>query len=1328
MGQRGSNAQFHASIPDEQLPTWASGDPGPDDTRPTTQFPVARDSSLDEDEIEVRIPAPSISSGEVMVIPEPESLRDVETLEAMENAVTVARSDPPPPRPGSQSGFVTGDEESRLRVTGRWEELIELYLLQLESTEAPNGKAEIFKRIAEVFHDRLSDPEQAIDALVEEVSLDPFDNDIVDALESVVRKHAKWSPLVVAVDDAMKKSQDRERQVKLCEHLVRWYTHDKHSPELAEQYKERIRKLDPKHPIVQMELAEEYKAQGSYVLARDALKLALDGLRRRDRVSVYVALGDLYEFYLSDVAEAQKAFEAALEIAPETLDALGGLERMYRAQEKYRELEGVLEKQAQIEASSSEDRVQALLRLALLNEKHFLRHDVAAKTLTAILDLDPRRDEALEALERCQIAMRAWPDVIATLDRRANLARDPAQKAEVLYRMAEIEESKLADLAAALQTYERIANHDPRGTLALGELARLSEKMQDWGATAAYRARLAQLSADANQAAQLLVQIGDMLAQPGRDPGSARHYYERALTMVPNHAGAWEALQKDAEREGDPTRIAYCLEQRAAVTDSPRLRAQLLVELARVKKQIGSDSGAFMAYEEAAIADPTNETAAAAVLPEYAKESRWPEAAPLCELLVNAATRYGDHERAFDLLRLASRLATKMDNVDRALAAAIAAYELDRRSVDGQKDLLVVCDLAKDNPALLERVRPHVASIAASSDDLAPVSLVHLAAVERALGDDDRALGTLSRALTKDPDNVQALGAASELYAARRDFEHAAAFKQRLAEAAADDEARYGLLVEAGEVWTHRAKNLPMAALAFEDALILRPRDSWLLHTLLWVYGELQCWEKLVDTLRAIVQLDKDPVKKAKGVFTMAQAMRDKIGDPYRAAELFEETIAVDPTRLDAFERVVRIYTELKDWPALEKSYRRMIHRTSDDEVELRHALFHQLGLIYRDRIGDASGALDAFRAAGTLKPSEENRKIVTELYVVAGRIDDAIKDTRAALQNEPSSVALYATLYELFCRARTFDKAWCAVNVLAHMSPLTAEQRKFHDDYPPVALSYVPGMITPEAWRSHVFHKKLDPTLTTIFAVMGQATARARAAMVPPAQRATAYGEPMRPDHSYNAGALLEAVSHAAMILSVPVPSLFARRGPPQPLAIVPSGVPALVSSCDALDTLSHEALSFLVGKRLAELRPELFGRAIFPTVTEMTSAIAAAARIVKGERAPDPATQHADQQLASLMTPGERVALQGAVGRATSAGGKLDIKKWSRLADLSSSRVGLLLCGHVEYARRAMLQDGQSACDLPPRARVQQMCLFAVSDEFAELRAAIGVDVAAT
>jgi hypothetical protein len=85
----------------------------------------------------------------------------------------------------------------------------------------------------------------------------------------------------------------------------------------------------------------------------------------------------------------------------------------------------------------------------------------------------------------------------------------------------------------------------------------------------------------------------------------------------------------------------------------------------------------------------------------------------------------------------------------------------------------------------------------------------------------------------------------------------------------------------------------------------------------------------------------------------------------------------------------------------------------------------------------------------------------------------------------------------------------------------------------------------------------------------------------------------------------------------------------------------------------------------------------------------------------------------------------LADAVGRATAHGVKLDVKRWSRLVDASSSRAGLLLCGHVEWARRAMLQDGQSACDLPLRARVQELCVFAVSEKFADLRTAIGVGV---
>jgi tetratricopeptide (TPR) repeat protein len=1224
---------------------------------------------------------------------------------------------------------VRSDDEPQPGAAERWEEHIELYLQRLEEVESSKGRVQIFKQIAEVFLERLNDHQQATDALVEALALDPFDNGTVDALEQIARAHSAWSPLIVSTDEAMKSvKNDRDRETKLCEHLVRWYEGEKGAPELAAPYRERIRKLDPKHPLVQQELAASYYAQGQYALARDALKRAIDGARRKDRAILHLGLGTLYEHHLGDPGEAQKAYEAAQEIAPESHDALMGLERIYRALEKFRELEGVLGRLATSPTESAEDRAGALMRLAELNEKHFLRYDVAAQKLEEVLAFDPAPEGALAALERCQRAMRAWSDLTATLDQRAEAAGDPSEKAEVLFRRAEVEESKLGDLDAAVATYERILRLDDRATLPLNELARLSEKKQDWPAAAAYRAKLAGLQSDGGTAAQLLVQIGDMLAQPGRNPESARGYYERALALVPSHPGAWEALQRDAERSGDGERIVYCLEQRVQVTEASRMRAQLLVELARQRKQLGNDAGAFAAYEEAIRADSTNELAAASVLPVYAKESRWQEAAPLCELLVNAATRDADRERSFALLRLAARIATRMGDGERALTAALAAFELSPSSLDGRRDVLATLHALLGNRAQLERGRAAALRISDDSQDLPPPALVQLAELEHAFSLDDRALDSLSRALADAPTDPDALRAAATLYEARGDLANAAGFKLRLGAVTEDLQARYRLFVDAGDMLAQKVKDLAGAAAAYEMAVELNPRDSWLLHTMMQIYGELEAWEKLVETLRAIVELDRDPVKKAKGVFTMAQVVGEKIRDPYRATELYEETIGIDPSRLDAFERVVRICTETKDWDQLEKSYRLMIHRTPDQELELRHALFHQLGLIYRDRIGDAERAIEAFRAAGMLKPGEENRKILTELYVVTNRLDAATKETREALAEDASSVALYTSLYELFLRAHAYDKAWCAVSVLAHLGVISPEQRKFFDDYPPTPLTEVPATLGAAAWESHLLQRELDPTLTAIFRIMAMATTRARAAALTPEQRAAALGEPLRAEMSYNAGPLLEAVRCASEILGVPVPALFARKGPPSPLAIGHVPTPTLCTNTEALDTLARESLAFLVGKRLAELRPELLGRAVFPSVTEMTAALATAVRLAKGERALDAAAQRTDAQIGSGMTPEERATLNAAVSQATAAGTKLDVKGWSQKADAASSRVGLLLCGQLDAARRAILQVGQSASDLPPRQRVQQLCVFAVSDEFAELRAAIGVGVRAT
>src|SRR5262249_4883980 len=155
---------------------------------------------------------------------------------------------------------------------------------------------------------------------------------------------------------------------------------------------------------------------------------------------------------------------------------------------------------------------------------------------------------------------------------------------------------------------------------------------------------------------------------------------------------------------------------------------------------------------------------------------------------------------------------------------------------------------------------------------------------------------------------------------------------------------------------------------------------------------------------------------------------------------------SAEPTRLDAFERIVRIHTELRDFHGLRDAYVRMITRTpADADANLRHALQHQLGLVYRDRLGDAARALDAFRAAVKVKPeSEPDRKCVLELLIVMDQLDIAVNEARSAIAKDPERAERYQDLYELFLRCHAHDRAWCAASVLAHMGRADQQQTDF--------------------------------------------------------------------------------------------------------------------------------------------------------------------------------------------------------------------------------------------------------------------------------------------
>jgi tetratricopeptide (TPR) repeat protein len=1218
------------------------------------------------------------------------------------------------------------EEEEALQRRGAWDELCELYLARLREARATSERVSLLKRLASVNEHVQEDAFAAFKSLSEAFDLAPEDDELVSALEKVARALGRLSDIAERGRRNLPGTKDVDARLALLGHLVFWHERWLNRPSEVAPFINEIERLDKTHPIALRRAAQNASAQGDVKAQREYLSRAMARLTRPEqRLAFHLALAGAW----ANTPESQRNYEQALAIDPDNVVALQGLERIGRDADRHQQVRWSLERQVEVVQTDAE-RVSALLKLAELHERKYLRRDDAARMLERVLEYEPSNHEALKALERCYHALRDWPGLVRVLRARADHSLDKAQKVEVLELVAEVFGSKMEDTEGAIEVLRDIVFLQPKHRRAISDLARLYEKVGDWGNVAAYRGRLAELSPDKRAQSQALVQVGDFLSHPDRDPIAARLQYEKAVGVDPTNAAAWEALQKIAKIAGDDRRVAHCLEQRAKHTDSPRQKALVLVELAEHHRGTGDDKAARNAFEAAIRADATNEIAATAMLEVFVREERWQEAAPLCELLVNGAVRDQDHDALFKRLRLATRISAALGDAERAVSAALAALEARPEDPGAQSDLVSVCAQCHDQPNLLRKAKKALADLGRNSSTLAADTLIKLAEIQRSAGDPASAAATLRRALEQEPAHADAKRVLADLELEQGDFAVACKLKLDLARNATNAETKFAALVEVGEIWARRAKELERATAVFEEARGIKPLDHWLLHTLMWLYGELQEWDKLEEVLRAIVEIQESPDRKAKSILAMAQLVRDQRGDQRRAAELFDQVLDYDKSRLDAFESLVRCLTEAKDWTLLERMYRKMIGRVKDDESqrELRFALFSQLGLIYRDRLGDASRALEALEAARRMKTADTKvRKIVLELLVVTDQLDEGVRRVRELLAASPHDPELYVELYDLFLRQRYFDKAWCAADVIACVGKLTPQQQQFHGDYGPMPLHEVPGQILEQAWRTHLLHQDMDPVLTQLFAVMTPAVARMRHAQLRPDQLVRAVGRPFTPTHSKIFELIHRTFGDGGEILGIPKPDLL--LGDPSSTipfypALAPYGamhvaVPAAEATADAI--------IFHAGKRLAERRPELAARAFFPSVPDLTGLLAGAVRVGTGERPRDPNSAQLDAQLLSVLAPTEHEAIRNIVMRATSEGAQLDVRRWLQAADLSSMRAALLLAGDVVMARRAMASDPQTPGDLAPRERIGELFLFATSDLYADLRGAIGVAVEA-
>ncbi len=1228
-----------------------------------------------------------------------------------------------------------GDDESAqylermAQATNRWGELISSANAWLQEQQTPRSKILLCLRLGKWYGQDLGHPEYAQPYYQQIMQLDPNNVQVLRQMAAIHRMGAQWQKVGETLTHALNVAVANEDRKAILVDLGELLEKNIGEIDLGISHYKRALEIDPLHLPALEALERIYEDRGEHALLAETLVAKVKALRDGDAVVRHrVKLGGLYENQLRDLENGAVQYRGVLELEAANLPALRGLERIYTVTNDWPHLVEALEKQLDV-VETERERVDVLLKLAEIQEEHFLKADVASQRLEAALDIDPTEVRAYVALERCYRRLKQWLDLINTYERHINEVAEYETKVQLYGQIALVYSEEVGDVDRAIDAYQRIVDLDEANIPALEALSRLYEKQGDASRSIDAMTRVADLTADGTQRVEMYYRIGQALEEKLGDRAQARERLEMALDLDPTHLATLAALRAIAVDECDWDSAAKYLEQEQTNTSVPRVKARLLVELGRIRDDhLAEHEGAIQAYELAIRSDEDCEEAAMPLLEEYVSAQRWAEAEPLAEMLARKSKNRERQEQHVLQKRL-GRVHAALGNSEKALKAYQAAHQLD---LTDQETIRGIADAAfelKEWPNALTSYQKVLTAL--GEGDVAERTDVYfrLGCIKREQGQARQAINNYEKALALNSDHRPSLEALVEVYARNNDWKQVAAYKRQILDTVFENEDRYSVLVELGDIWSEKEKNWPKAIEALEEALEIKPDNHVLLHKLLQLYQQAGDWQKMVDTLQTIAEMEERPEVKARYVFTQAQLYRDKLEDQDRAVELFNEALDLNPGFLEAFERINKVLTKAKNWKQLERSYRKMLHRIAGKgNTDLEYKLWHALGLVYRDRMQVMDEAVEAFKMASATKPDETmEHQILAELYEAQERYDEAIEEQRYLLKNDPLKVDGYRSLYRLYLFKQTYDEAWCQAAAMAFLHQADAEEQQFFEDYRPKGMLPVTGVLTPELWMRALFHKDENPYISKIFEFITGAALQAKVAQLKASGKLPTLDPRFKHDPATSTLTFAKTFGWAGHVLGIGVPELYVRNDVAGAILAVANLPPASVAGQTVLSGYEPQELAFLCGKHLTSYRPEHYIRTLFPTQSELTIMFFAGVYLAAPKTPmPQDMAQHirsTAEMLAKYMQPIQVEHLRQVVRRFIEDGAKANIRRWMQAVELTACRAGLLVSGDLEIAKKIISQEPQLPGDKSPAEKMQELLLFTSSPEYAELRRGLGL-----
>lgn len=1225
--------------------------------------------------------------------------------------------------------------EAMVRLAADTEAFEELAGVYEQVAEEVKGvvRARLLNALGRVRDERLDEPEEAEGAFRKALEADPASSEALDGLTRLFSRRGRTRELAITLEQKLEAAAGLEEKKATLLEMARLYDGQLQDVEEALGALRRILELDGGDAAAMEALSTIYRREQRWgdlagVLAR-ARDLAADDATR---IAYQLQIAGLYENELADDEAAIEAFRSVLGVEDRNPEALAGLERLYTKLDRFAELNRVYEKLAEI-AKDPRERIRVLGKSAGIWEEKLQDPRKAVERAEQVLALDGGNLPALKSLERLYRQEGMWEKLIGALQRHGSLSKDRREKVQLAIAIGEVWWKELQRVDRAEAIFTQALETDPESRDAMGALGRLYERSGNWNLALDMLKREARAAAASKDGVEIQYRMGKIHEDMLLDLTAAKQAYAHALEMDPGHLPTIRAMKGIHEREKDRAGYLEALIAESKYVESDEEKAKLLEEIGHIhQEERGDRAAATRSYEEALKRAPEYLPAARPLSEIYQAQGEWAQAERVLEVIVRRLGVEGD---AKELCRQSYRLgyvSEKLGKDDQALQAYRRAYELDATYLPALEGLgnLVVQRKQWD-----EALRIFQAILIHHREELTDLEVVEtywqIGEIQAQAGQAERAQKSFEKALEMDQNHEPSRHSMVKLLEVQADWDGVVEHRQRLAPLL-EGRARFDQYLAIGQIARDRLKDPYQALDAFLAAARTDPTDVAVTEALLGLYRETHQAQKAADVLGQLLEMPEvqaDAARAGKLHLALGELYREEIKDPERALAEFERALDKSPRLVQAFSAVEALLTAQKRWSDLEQAYVRMIQRLpkGPEAQAARLTLWKTLGELYRRVLENPEGARMAYEVVLKAEPEDA---AALEVYAdlsaqKPGEEPKAIEAYRQLLKAGGNAQKAISALIGLHASRKEFDQAYSAAQALAHLlNAASPEELQVVSRLRRFTREQASRRLDDALWRERLFHEKVRGPLGEIMRLL------AREAGGLFVQSPKDLGLNPKKDEVDLAGSMLFFVNmykYVARTLGMDALRLF-KSDQGGRLQLVSTEPPGIVAGEAVFRERPKKELWFSIAKAMAFARPELKLARLMPhdqldVVFQAACSLGTSRFVVTA----DPhLVEKLKHQLEQVLPEKTRTQTLKKLARAycdvQQAG---DVRAYMDGAELTSNRVGALLAGDLEIVRKMVQAEKAQVSKLRDEAKVKDLVLFIVSEDYTVLRQQLGLSV---